>query len=364
MISEPMKTLLFGLFASTALLGCSGPSGEHDNVGLTSHRPLAHRHGAVVVDGCALDTWQTGALASSATKRLVSEVIFLCLVPRATGEVGPSDPSAVANLAATVNVLHDEGYRVKLAVSFTDETGRKYDGVQTAAHLADPVWTKTVIANLKTASNIADGLELDLQRLPSTASAFVTSFTTDLAAAIRPGRELGMFLPPSIQTPSDVVGGDAFALDALAPLLDHARVMTLDFSCCNQTPGPTIDPGWAVDAVRFAAARMPKARIDVAFPLYGTDFGPNGQRAVSFLEASAVANARHAPLERGPTGALQFTYRDDTGDHAVWFDDAESTARALSGWDATTLPLEVGIVFYGLGSEDPALFDALSSRTP
>ena len=364
MIRLPMNLLLLALCAGTALIGCSGPSGEHDHVGLTSTRPLTHRHGAVIVDGCALDTWQTGALASSATKRLVSEVIFLCLVPRATGEVGPSDPSAVANLAATVSVLHGEGYRVKLAVSFTDETGRKYDGGQTAAHLADPVWTKTVIANLKTASDVADGLELDLQRLPNTASALVTAFTKDLGAAIRPGRELGMFLPPSIQTPSDVVGGDAFELGALAPLIDHARVMTLDFSCCNQMPGPTIDPGWAVDAVRFSRARMPAAKLDVAFPLYGTDFGPSGQRDVSFLEASAVANSKHASIDRGPTGALQFAYRDDTGSHAVWFDDAESTARALSAWDATTLPLDVGIVFYGLGSEDPALFDALSSRTP
>lgn len=364
MSNEAMKTLIFGLLASTALLGCSGPSGEHDNVGLTSNRPLAHRPGAVIVDGCALDTWQSGALASSATRRMVGEVIFLCLVPRATGEVGPSDPSAVANLAATVSLLHGEGYRVKLAVSFTDETGGKYDGAQTAAHLADPVWSTAVIAHLKTASAVADGLELDLQRLPGTASALVTSFTRELGVAIRPGKELGMFLPPSIQTPSDIVGGDAFELNALAPLLDHARVMTLDFSCCNQMPGPTIDPGWAVDAARFTRGRMGGTKVDVAFPLYGTDFGPNGQRAVSFLEASAVANAKHARLDRGPTGALQFTYRDDSGNHAVWFDDAESTARALSAWDATALPLEVGILFYGLGSEDPALFDALSSRTP
>ncbi len=356
-------TLLIGFFASAALVGCGSPSDQHTDLGPASG-PLPKRAGAVIVDGCALDTWQTGTLASPATKRLIGEVIFLCLVPRATGEVGPSDPSALANLAATVNLLHGEGYRAKLAVSFTDETGGKYDGAQTAMRLADTQWTSTVIENLKTASAVADGLELDLQRVPGNAGDLVTSFTKGLGDAIRPGRELGMFLPPSTQSPSDVVGGDAFQLPALAPLIDHARVMTLDFSCCSQMPGPTIDSGWAVDAVRFTRGRLgSSSKLDVAFPLYGTDFGPAGQRAVSFLEATGIAKTAQQSLDRGPTGALQFSYRDDSGNHAVWFDDADSTARTLSAWDATTLPLDVGILFYGLGKEDPALFDALSSRT-
>lgn len=50
--------------------------------------------------------------------------------------------------------------------------------------------------------------------------------------------------------------------------------------------------------------------------------------------------------------------------HQLWFDDAESTGRALGAWSYDVLPSDVGVLFYGLGAEDPALFNRLSERMP
>jgi hypothetical protein len=151
-------------------------------------------------------------------------------------------------------------------------------------------------------------------------------------------------------------------LPALARYVDRMRVMTLDFSE-GGPPGPTIDPGWAVDAARLAKASF--ARVDVAYPLYGTDFGPRGQRTATYLEARGASAMYGVPVMRGPTGAPYVQFFPEAGEeHELWFDDALSTGRALGGWTPDVLPLDVGVLFYGLGAEDPKLWDLLASRMP
>jgi hypothetical protein len=100
--------------------------------------------------------------------------------------------------------------------------------------------------------------------------------------------------------------------------------------------------------------------LDVAVPLYGTDFGSGGPRPVTYLEARAVADSTHSDVARGPNGTLHFQWMDQAGGgHETWFDDGVSTARILHAWDPGTLPASVGVVFYGLGAEDPMLWDTV-----
>ena len=341
---------------------CSGPSGETvARVGLRADTPLPVRAGSVVVDGCSLDTWQRSTLGLPGARRVLQEVIFLCLVPRVDGTVGPRDPSATRALAAVVADLHQVGYRVSLAVSFTDETGERYDGAQTRDFLASAVWRARFLETVVPAIAPADGVELDLQGLPGDARTSVSALVTELSPLVRPAKKLGIFVPPSVTTPSDLPGGEAFARPALAPLVDRLRVMTLDFS--DRGPGPTIDPGWAVDAARTALRDAPA--VDVAYPLYGTDFGPRGPRSVTWLEAIALAGTSRVDIQRGPTTAPYFGYLAFGNEpHELWFDDADSTANALGAWRHDVLPPGVGVVFYGLGAEQPSLFETLSARLP
>lgn len=343
------------------LSGCAWSSGEETGtVGLRAEGQLAPRAGAVVVDGCVLDTWQRATLARPATKRVLREVVMLCLVPREDGTVGPRDPSARAHLDGLARDLRAEGYRVHFGVAFTDESGQRYDGEQTRAFLANPAWRARFRATLPEVIAPADGVEIDLQLLPNEARSGVTAFMSEIAPLVRPAKRLGIFVPPSVTNPSDLPGGEAFSRTELAPFVDRMRIMTLDYS--ELEPGPTIDPGWAVDAVRLALSDF--ASVDVSYPLYGTDFGPRGRRPVTYLEAVGIAAQRGAPIERGPTGAPFVAWRDGAELHLSWFDDAESTVRALGAWSPDVLPMNVGVLFYGLGAEDPALWDEISARMP
>lgn len=352
----------FGIMLAVLAAGCAVSSGdETERVGLEADVALPPRRGTLLVDGCVLDTWSRSTLAQPGTKRVAGEVILLCAVPRADGTVGPRDPSAAAHLSALVDDLHREGYRVNLGVAFTDESGQRYDGAQTLRFLSDPAWRDRFEATLPDVAASADGVELDLQMLPNEARGFVTTLVGDVSAALRPQKTVNVFVPPSVAVPSDLPGGEAFARRELAPHVDRMRIMTLDYS--EGAPGPTIDPGWAVDAVRLALSDFP--RCDVSMPLYGTDFGPRGRRPVTWFEARAIAETGKIRVERGPTGAPFFRYVAFGGEtHDLWYDDADSTARALGAWSLDVLPAEVGVLFYGLGAEDPALFEALGARMP
>jgi len=343
-------------------IGCAGPSGEDvERVGLRAETPLPVRAGSVVVDGCVLDTWQRGALDLPGARRVLQEVILLCLVPRLDGTLGPRDASVLNQRQLLIADLKRLGYRVSLGIAFTDESGQRYDGEQTRTFLADVAWRARFRETLVPAIAAADGVELDLEGLPNDARAGVTALVTEVSTTVRPGKRLGIFVPPSVSTPSDLPGGEAFDRRALAPLVDRLRIMTLDYS--DKTAGPTIDPGWAVDAMRLAL--RDSAAVDVAYPLYGTDFGPRGVRSATWLEATALASSARVDIRRGPTTAPFIRYASFAGEaHELWFDDAESTARALGAWSYDVLPPSVGVLFFGLGAEEPGLFERLAQRLP
>jgi hypothetical protein len=238
-----MKRLLLIAAAFSTLAACGYSSGdETEHVGLAADTALPGRRGAIVIDGCLIDTWSRSTLALPSTKKVAQEVIMLCAVPRADGTVGPRDESASAHLATLVSVLHAEGYRVNLGVAFTDESGQRYDGAQTSAYLSNQAWRARFVETLPAVLAPFDGAEIDLQKLPNDARPNVTELVSAIAAKIRPEKKLNAFIPPSVTVPSDLPGGDAFSRLELGPHLDRMRIMTLDFS--ETSPDPTTR-GWA-----------------------------------------------------------------------------------------------------------------------
>jgi spore germination protein YaaH len=334
--------------------------------GLVDTAPIPRRRSSVISDGCGFDAWQKRALESTATRAYLREVIMLCMVPRQNGDLGPADPVAQQNFQRELNYLRGLGYSPRMGVSFTDESGFSYDGGQTTAWLSDGALRAKYIEQIVARSTWGDGIELDLQQLPERARPFVVTFVTELRSAMdqAPGpRRISVLVPPSVTEPSDLPGGEAFDLRRLAPLVDQMRVMTLDFS--DKTPGPTIDMGWAVDAIELARSKAPSTQLDVSYPLYGVDFGPRGLRGVSFVEARGLADRfAGGRIERAPQGPLYFRYTFENDFHTVWFDDAASTALGLRAWSYAALPADIGVTFYGFGAEDPALWSTLQTRTP
>ncbi len=350
------------------LVGCGAERGETEQSGVNETLPIADRYVTVVAETCSLDAWQRSTLQSQAAKRFVKEVVLVCPSMRATGEVYPSDPEAREALHASVSTLRGLGYRAKIAVTMGDDRAtfpQPYPAPRTTAAFGDAKWRAAAMTNLAPFAAMGDGLEIDLVGVPNTIRSSLTQFFVDLDATFRKTTRLGVMAPPATRSPSDTPGGDSFDLAAISHHVDHVRMMTLDFSASGN-PGPDIDSGWAVDAARFAKSQvLPSVGVDIAFPLYGTDFSDLGTRFVSYDEGHAIAADRRADVARDPGGELNFHWTDPTGRlHHSWFEDATSASRTLHAWDVQTLPLDVGVVLYGLGAEDPALWDVLARGLP
>jgi spore germination protein YaaH len=281
---------------------------------------------------------------------------------RLSGVVDPVDDTARAAMTKNVRDLRALGYKVKLAVTLGDQFDRPNPPDRVQAAFASADWRAKVIANLQPFAAMGDGLEIFLLEVPSSIRSGLTAFMVDLATAYRGKTPLALLAPPSVTEPSDIPGGDAFDIASIATVVDRIRLMTLDFSCCGAGPGPTIDSGWAVDVARLAQSRARSTPVDVSFPLYGTDFSDLGERPVTFLEAHATAKYFGIKPERALTGTLHFEwFEPGTGrKHITWFEDGQSTVRALRAWDDRTLPTDVGILYYGLGAEEPRLWETIA----
>ncbi len=361
-----MKTV----FAPLVLVACGFTNGNAGTLSQTDTQSVPVRRGTVIADGCTLDSWQLEALASPSMKSLVSEVVLLCLLPHADGSVTPNDPSGTADLGGLAKQLHGLGYQVTLAADFVTDNGNVFDGAQTATELADSAWVAKVVSGIAQAAQVADGVDLDLEQLPASARTNVTTLVGMVAASLRPLKKLGVFLPPATVTPSDVPGGDAFDVASLSQVTDRFLSLTLDYAGTSpgSAPGPTIDSGWAVDVVRFAENGTGSVALDVAVPLYGNDFTTSSNtvpvRSTTFLEAVGLENTYGQEATRAATQELVLDYTDDAhAAHELWYEDAKSTINVLGAWDYKTLPANVGVVFWGLGAEDPALWDAVKGAT-
>jgi hypothetical protein len=349
--------LASGCGSSNETVARFGDDGGNGNGGGT---PIPSRAGSVVVEGCQLDPWQTMQLQSSSAQAILQDVILLCPTARDDGTVAPIESSAQAELAQQIAAIKSMGYHARLALTMADELGQPYAQGTMQASLASESWRSKVVAGVAPFAALADGIDLQLPPPPDASQSDVTTLVRALSSAV--GRSsLAVFVPPGGAS-TDVAGAPAYDLGSIGAAAARLRVLTLDYSCCTGSPGPTIDSGWAVDVMRATAAAT-NAPLDVAFPLYGWDFGPGGQRAVTFLEAQSVANDTSASVQRSPTGSLFYDWQGDSGgSHETWFDDATSTSWTLAAWDTGTLPPDIGVVFWGLGSEDPTLWDTLASE--
>jgi hypothetical protein len=340
-------------------LGCSGPGPAVGSFGPEPYSGATARAGTVVVEGCQLDPWQVQQLASPGAHALLQTVVLLCPTARSDGSVAPVEESAQAELAQQIASIRSLGYGVRVGVSMLDELDQPYAPDVMQASLASSDWRTSVVKGVSSFAAMADGVDLRLPPPPDGSRDDVTALVQALSAATS-ASSLELFVPP-LGASTDVPGAGAYDLPQLGSLVARVHLETLDFSCCSGSPGPTLDPGWAVDVARAARAQSGVA-LDVAFPLYGWDFGPNGQRAVSYLEAQSVAAQSRATVQRGPTGALFYDWQDEAGGaHETWFDDGTSASWTLAAWDPQTLPADVGVVFWGLGSEDPALWATLAT---
>src|SRR5437773_3030398 len=201
----------------------------------------------------------------------------------------------------------------------------------------------------------APGVVVDWQQIDPAYKKDITKFIDKFADALHDdNKELWLCVQPGQEL-------DYIDFDALADNVDRFVAMLFDETSDTDPPGPLGSRSWFEGWVRVLLEGSDTKQWIIAMGSYGYDWTIGGKKAelISFSEAMSRANdAEIKSVDvQGPSYSPYFYFQDEDKEHAVWFLDAVTflnQVREVRDQKAG------GFALYRLGSEDPAIWDALS----
>ena len=245
------------------------------------------------------------------------------LMPLLTNLVGDTwQPEAIENLAHGPVERQDRFIQSVLSVL----RNAKASGVVVDWEQIDPLYKKDLTAFI---DKFADVLHDDKK---------------ELWLCVQPGEEL-----------------DYIDFDALGDNVDRFVAMLFDETSDTDPPGPLASRSWFEGWLRALVEGSDPKQWIVAIGSYGYDWTIGGKKGelISFSEAMSRANDSEiqAVEVRGPSYSPYFYFQDEDKEHGVWFLDVVTFLNQLR---EVRDQKAGGFALYRLGSEDPAIWDALS----
>jgi peptidoglycan-N-acetylglucosamine deacetylase len=247
----------------------------------------------------------------------------IALMPLLTNLVGDTwQPEATENLAHGPAERQDRFIQRVLAVL----RDAKASGVVVDWEQIDPVYKKDITGFI---DKFADALHDD---------------NKELWLCVQPGQEL-----------------DYIDFNTLADNVDRFVAMLFDETSETDPPGPLASRSWFEGWIHVLLEDSDTKQWIIALGSYGYDWTIGAKKAelISFPEAMSRANDAEVESAevKGPSYSPYFYFQDDDKEHAVWFLDVVTFLNELR---EVRDEKAGGFALYRLGSEDPAIWEALS----
>ena len=247
----------------------------------------------------------------------------IALMPLLTNLLGDTwQPEAVENLAHGPAKRQDNFIADVLSVLRT----AKAAGVVVDWEQIDPVYKKDLTAFI---DKFADALHDDNKQL---------------WLCVQPGQEL-----------------DYVDIDALSDNVDRFVAMLFDETSETDPPGPLASRSWFEGWLHVLLEGSDSKQWIIAIGSYGYDWPIGGKKAELISFSEAMSRANDAELQsvdvQGPSYSPYFYFQDEDTEHGVWFLDAVTFLNQLR---AVRDQKAGGFALYRLGSEDPAIWEALN----
>ena len=210
-----------------------------------------------------------------------------------------------------------------------------------------------VLAVLRNAK--AAGVVVDWQQIDPAYKKDLTAFIDKFADALHDeNKELWLCVQPGQEL-------DYIDIDALSDNIDRFVAMLFDETSETDPPGPLASRSWFEGWLHVLLDGSDTRQWIIAIGSYGYDWPIGGKKAelISFSEAMSRANdAEIGTVQvQGPSYSPYFYFQDEDAEHGVWFLDAVTFLNELRGVRDEKAG---GFALYRLGSEDPAIWDALN----
>ncbi len=210
-----------------------------------------------------------------------------------------------------------------------------------------------VLAVLRTAKAV--GVVVDWQQIDPAYKKDLTAFIDKFADALHDdNKELWLCVQPGQEL-------DYIDIDALSDNIDRFVAMLFDETSETDPPGPLASRSWFEGWLHVLLDGSDTRQWIIAIGSYGYDWPIGGKKGelISFSEAmSRAKDAEIASVQvQGPSYSPYFYFQDEDTEHGVWFLDAVTFLNQLR---EVRDKKAGGFAVYRLGSEDPAIWDALS----
>jgi cellulose synthase/poly-beta-1,6-N-acetylglucosamine synthase-like glycosyltransferase/peptidoglycan/xylan/chitin deacetylase (PgdA/CDA1 family) len=210
-----------------------------------------------------------------------------------------------------------------------------------------------VLAVLRNAK--AAGVVVDWQQIDPAYKKDLTAFIDKFADALHDdNKELWLCVQPGQEL-------DYVDIDALSDNVDRFVAMLFDETSETDPPGPLASRSWFEGWLHVLLDGSDTRQWIIAIGSYGYDWPIGGKKGELISFSEAMSRANDAEIEsvevQGSSYSPYFYFQDEDTEHGVWFLDAVTFLNQLR---EVRDEKAGGFALYRLGSEDPAIWDALN----
>jgi spore germination protein len=273
---------------------------------------------------------------------------------------GELEPKGGARNPEVTALAHQNGIKVIPTVT------NNFDGDRVTAFLASPgkqdAFIQAVVQELRTYDY--EGIDLDFENVHASDRNAFTVFLKTLAQQVHlSGKTIQLTAQAKKSDQDNWDGPGALDLDALADTFDRYKIMTYDFSRPDSEPGPIAPLSWLSEVLNYWKTKVPPEKILAGVPFYGYDWSLSTDDDVGIVWDGVQQIKDAFKVEEGvdvPSAEPFLKYADKDGPRIVYYQDAQSVARKI---DVIKQAGVGGAAIWLLGSEDPANFNSIGSKT-
>lgn len=213
-----------------------------------------------------------------------------------------------------------------------------------------------------------DGLDLDYEEFGAHAREPFSAFVEELAAALHAnGRLLSVTVQAKTGEPGNDPGSAAHDYPRLLAAADVVNIMTYDYTGRNSPPGPISPPDWINHVLDYTATVTSLDRVHFGMPFYAYSWqrGNPPAQTTSWESVQPWIESFGAEVERLPESGEGLVDFKPPGlpRQVIVLNDGSSVRHRLETVLAAH-PDVGGLSIWGLGGEDPAVWDALADLRP
>ena len=202
----------------------------------------------------------------------------------------------------------------------------------------------------------AAGVVIDWEQVDPVYKKDITAFIDKFCDALHnDDKELWLTVQPGQEL-------DYIDFDELSPYIDRFVAMLFDETSDVDAPGPLASRMWFEGWLHVLMEDSDPGQWIIALGSYGYDWVIGGKKAELISFPEAMSRASSAEIESAEVSApgynAYFYYEDNDVEHAVWFLDVVTFLNELR---EVRKQKAGGIALYRLGTEDSAIWDALST---